>query len=161
MKTLPRATARATARAQRQPYSSGKTMARSNSLSCALLALLAIVCLFAAPSEAWATDLDFEMDIQWNDVDPYDVEAEVQLLNAAGQAVTEWKKMTPNAQATLYTLTIEGVPSSADTARFRWRNPDNREWGGMDIVGFPNADPVIAEPSLNWSGLTINDVFVQ
>jgi len=135
-------------------------MSHRSIFATAQLVLLAVLTLFAAPGEAWATDLDFQMEIQWGDgVDPYDVEAEVQLLDGAGVPVTGWFAMTPNSQATLYTLTIEDVPTSAVTARFRWNNPDDDVlWFGMDIVVEANANPMLAEPVLNWAGLTINDV---
>ncbi|MBM3329623.1 MAG: hypothetical protein FJY67_09180 [Calditrichaeota bacterium] len=137
-------------------------MARSLTFRLVCLAMAIFTLTLGLPNMAWATDLDLEMLIQWDqEAERYDIEVQVRFLDSGGIPITDWQSMTPNSNYSVYTLNWVDVPANAAIAQFVWTNPDPRlSSDGQDVIDGPdNSDPITAEVAVNWQGVTSNDVF--
>ncbi|MBM3330130.1 MAG: hypothetical protein FJY67_11785 [Calditrichaeota bacterium] len=75
-------------------------MSPRTNLSLAVLVLLAVFTLFAAPSEAWAVT-SFEIELDWNGFTPSDCEVQVIERNQGGDIVAT-HFLTPNSSFSLW-----------------------------------------------------------
>ncbi|MBM3329066.1 MAG: hypothetical protein FJY67_06275 [Calditrichaeota bacterium] len=119
-------------------------------LSLAVLVLLAVFSLFAAPSEAWALDQEVNFSVQWQGLaDPYNVDAKAIFLNSQGQEVAALPLTTQDNVN--WTGTYNNVPSTAtrvilvfDDSRFNWdigspHAAQDINWGNPQPINFNDA----------------------